>query len=55
LAEKAKQGISAGVEGGLNVVAPGLQLGTTVMEMRARRANEAEVRKALEIGAGTKK
>ena len=55
LAEKAKQGISAGVEGGLNVVAPGLQLGTTVMEMRARRANQAEVRKALEIGAGTKK
>jgi hypothetical protein len=55
LAEKAKKGISAGVEGGLNVVVPGLQLGTTVMEMRARRANEAEVRKALEIGAGTKK
>jgi hypothetical protein len=55
LAEKAKKGISVGVEGGLNVVVPGLQLGTTVMEMRARRANEAEVRKALEIGAGTKK
>jgi len=55
LAEKAKQGIGAGVETGLNVVVPGLQLGTTVMEMRARRANEAEVRKALEIGAGTKK
>lgn len=55
LAEKAKKGISAGVEGGLNVVVPGLQLGTTVMEMRARWANEAEVRKALEIGAGTKK
>jgi hypothetical protein len=55
LAEKAKKGISAGVEGGLNVVVPGLQLGTSVMEMRARRANEAEVRKALEIGAGVKK
>jgi hypothetical protein len=55
LAEKAKKGISAGVEGGLNVAAPGLQLGTTLMEMRARRANAAEVQKALEIGAGTKK
>jgi hypothetical protein len=55
LAEKAKQGVGAAVQGGLNVVVPGLQLGTTVMEMRARRANEAEVRKALEIGAGTKK
>jgi len=54
LAEKAKKGISAGVEGGLNVVVPGLQLGTTVMEMRARRANEAQVRQALELGAGAK-
>ena len=55
LAEKAKKGIGAAAESGLNVTVPGLQLGTTVMEMRARRANEAEVRKALEIGAGTKK
>ena len=55
LAEKAKKGIGAAAESGLNVAVPGLQLGTTVMEMRARRANEAEVRKALEIGAGTKK
>ena len=54
LAEKAKQGIGAGVETGLNVVVPGLQLGTTVMEMRARRANAAEVKKALELGAGAK-
>ena len=55
LAEKAKKGLSAGVEGGLNVVVPGLQLGTTVMEMRARRANAAEVKKALELGAGVRK
>ena len=54
LAERAKQGIGAGVEGGLNVVVPGLQLGTTVMEMRARRANKAEVQKSLELGAGAK-
>ena len=55
LAEKAKQGIGVAAEGGLNMAVPFLQLGTTVKEMRARRANEAEVRKALEIGAGTKK
>jgi hypothetical protein len=55
LAEKAKQGIGVAAEGGLNMAVPFLQLGTTVKEMRARRANEAEVRKALEIGAGVKK
>ena len=54
LAEKAKQGVGAAVQGGLNAVVPGLQLGTTVMEMRARRANAAEVKKALELGAGAK-
>jgi hypothetical protein len=54
LAEKAGQGVSMGVEKGLNVAVPGLQLGTTVMEMRARRAAEAETRKALELGAGTR-
>ena len=54
LAERAKQGIGAGVETGLNVVVPGLQLGPTVMEMRARRANAAEVQKSLELGAGAK-
>lgn len=54
LAEKAGKGISMGVEKGLNVAVPGLQLGTSVMEMRARRAAEAETRKALETGAGTK-
>jgi len=55
LAEKAKQGVGAAVQGGLNAVVPGLQLGTSVMEMRARRANAAEVKKALEIGAGVRK
>lgn len=54
LAEKAGKAVGVGVEGGLNLVAPGLQLGTSVMEMRARRAAEAETRKALETGAGTK-
>jgi len=54
LAEKAGKGVSMGVEKGLNVAVPGLQLGTTVMEMRARRAAEAETRKALETGAGTR-
>lgn len=55
MAERAKQAIGAGAEGGLNYVLPGLQLGTTVMEMRARRAAEAETKKALELGAGTTK
>jgi hypothetical protein len=54
LAEKASGLAQAGVEKGLNVAVPGLQLGTSVMEMRARRAAEAETRKALELGAGTK-
>ena len=54
LAEKAGNLAKTGIEGGLNVAAPGLQLGTSVMEMRARRAAEAETRKALELGAGTK-
>jgi hypothetical protein len=53
LAEKAAKGVSMGVEKGLNVAVPGLQLGTSVMEMRARRAAEAQTRKALETGAGT--
>jgi len=53
LAEKAAKGVTIGVEKGLNVAVPGLQLGTSVMEMRARRAAEAETRKALETGAGT--
>lgn len=54
LAEKGKQAIATGVEKGGNMLVPGLQLGTTLMEMRARRAAEAETRKALELGAGTK-
>jgi hypothetical protein len=54
LAEKGKKLIAVGVEQGGNVLVPGLQLGTSVMEMRARRAAEAETRKALELGAGTK-
>ena len=54
LAEKGKNAIAFGVEKGGNLLVPGLQLGTTVMESRARRAAEAETRKALELGAGTK-
>ena len=54
LAEKAGGLAKAGVEKGLNMTVPGLQLGTSVMEMRARRAAEAETKKALELGAGTK-
>jgi hypothetical protein len=52
LAEKAAKGVSYAAEKGLNVAVPGLQLGTTVMEMRARRAAQAEAQKSLETGAG---
>lgn len=54
LAEKAGKGVAMGVESGLNLAVPGLQLGTSVMEMRARRAAEAQTKKALETGAGIK-
>jgi hypothetical protein len=54
LAEKASKAVGVGVESGLNLAVPGLQLGTSVMEMRARRASQAETKKALETGAGTK-
>ena len=54
LAEKGKQALATGVEKGGNMLVPNLQLGTTVMEMRARRAAEAQTKKALELGAGTK-
>jgi hypothetical protein len=54
LAEKASKGVAMGVESGLNLAVPGLQLGTSVMEMRARRAAEAQTEKALETGAGIK-
>ena len=54
LAEKGKNAIAFGVEKSGNLLVPGLQLGSTVMESRARRAAEAETRKALELGAGTK-
>jgi hypothetical protein len=54
LAQQARNAVGKTVEGGLNVAVPGLQLGTSVMEMRARRAAEAETRKALELGAGTR-
>lgn len=55
LAEKGKQLTGSAVKGGLDIAVPGLQLGTSLMEMRARRAAEAETRKALELGAGTSK
>jgi hypothetical protein len=54
LAERAKQGVGFAAEKGLNMAVPFMQLGTTVMENRARRANAAEVQKSLELGAGVK-
>jgi hypothetical protein len=55
MAQSAKNAVGKTVEGSLNLAVPGVQLGTSLMEMRARRAAEAETRKALELGAGTKK
>ena len=52
LAERAGAAVGKTVETGLNVAVPGLQLGTTVMEMRARRAAAKETQKALKPGAG---
>ena len=54
LAEKASGLTKAGIETGLNVIVPGLQLGTSLMEKRARLASQAETRKALATGAGTR-
>jgi hypothetical protein len=54
LAQKAIGGVAVGAEKGLNVAVPGLQLGTSVMEMRARRAIEAQTKKSIETGAGIK-
>jgi hypothetical protein len=54
LAERAKQLSGKVVEQGLNIAVPYVQLGTSLMEMRARRAAAAESKKALEVGAGTK-
>lgn len=51
----AKNAVGKTVEGSLNLAVPGVQLGTSLMEMRARRAAEAETKKALELGAGTTK
>jgi len=55
MAQSAKNAMGKTVQGGLDVLVPGVQLGTSLMEMRARRAAEAETRKALELGAGTTK
>lgn len=54
MAQNAKNAIGKMAETGLNAAVPGLQVGTSLMKMRARRAAEAEIRKALELGAGTK-
>ena len=55
MAQNARNLVGKSVEGSLNLAVPGVQLGTSLMEMRARRASETETRKALELGAGTRK
>jgi hypothetical protein len=55
MAENARNLVGKTVEGSLNLAVPGVQIGTSLMEMRARRAAEAETKKSLELGAGTRK
>lgn len=52
LAERAATLTKTGIEQGLNIGVPGLQLGSQLMEMRARRAAAKETEKALAPGAG---
>jgi hypothetical protein len=52
LAQRASQGISLAAQKGLDVAVPGLQLGTSIMEMRARRAARKAAEKSLEPAAG---
>lgn len=52
LAERAATLTKTGIEQGLNIGVPGLQLGSQIMEMRARRAAAKETEKALAPGAG---
>lgn len=52
LAERAGQTVGKAAEVGLNVAAPGLQLGSALMEARAKRAARKETEKALKPGAG---
>lgn len=54
LAERGKALVGKTAETGLNLTVPGLQLGTAVMEARARRAATKEAEKALRPGAGIK-
>jgi hypothetical protein len=54
LAEKAGNLAKTGIEGGLNAAVPYFQLGTSLIERRAKNAAQAETRKSLELGAGTK-
>jgi hypothetical protein len=52
LAQRAGATAQRAIESGLNVAVPGVQLGTSLMEMRARRAAEKETRRSLKPGAG---
>jgi hypothetical protein len=52
LAQRAGQGVSLAAQKGLDVAVPGLQLGTSIMEMRARRAARKATEKSLEPAAG---
>jgi hypothetical protein len=52
LAERAKATVGRAAEASLNIAVPGAQIGSAVMEARARRAQAKETQRALKPGAG---
>jgi hypothetical protein len=52
LAERAKATVGRAAEASLNIAVPGAQIGSAVMEARARRAAAKETQRALKPGAG---
>jgi hypothetical protein len=52
LAERAKATVGRAAETSLNIAIPGAQIGSAVMEARARRAAAKETQRALKPGAG---
>jgi len=52
LAERAKATVGKAAETSLNLAVPGAQVGSAIMEARARRAQAKETQRALKPGAG---
>jgi hypothetical protein len=52
MAERAKAAVGKAAETSLNLAVPGAQVGSAIMEARARRAQAKETQRALKPGAG---